>query len=96
MNEPRLYFEVQSIKRTALGNRTYTESVEKVNLYKEEDYEKALKKLFSKKHNHIVLHKTSTFDDIPYVRDEFEFGDVTLAGPLKRVVFKRFNKTYVL
>lgn len=97
--EKKIYFVVQDRVRKNIGYKTYEETCIDRTYYREDEIKKAIKHYKKRKANKIIMHYIEYFDDVPYVNDEWCFGDeyykdVVGGGVKKYIVFKEFNVEY--
>ena len=97
--EKKIYFKVHDIVRKNIGYKTYEETCTDMTYYREDEVKKAIRHYKKRKANQIVMHCIDYLDDVPYVNDEWCFGeecykDIVGGGVKKYIVFKDFDVEY--
>ena len=72
----KVYYTVREIKKNGLGHGFYTEETTLEKNYHENEINEAIKHFRKKKSNKIIRTEIEYFDDIPYVKKNFDFGRV--------------------
>lgn len=99
--ESKIYFTVQDVKRVNCGYKTYTENVEKVTYYEENEIKKAIKHFLKRKSNDIIMTRVTYLDKAPYVEEENSFGEMKYGEYVndhfeKYVEFNEFDVKYYI